>query len=171
VFQKELHNFRMCIITFTSVSRVEGKDLLDESAYFLTFLLNDNQPRSTIYDELNLSIFCLTLSSTFFRDFLSIMNLSMFISVCVCSCLCMFLSMCVSVCMYFCLCMFLYVCTSVYVCFCLCTFLSMYVSIYVCSVCLFLRLRWQRSLTVLGRKCERQKTGNQSGRWSEEDPS
>ena len=60
VFQKELNNFRMCIITFTSVSRVEGKDLLDESAYFLTFLLNDNQPRSTIYDELNLSIFCLT---------------------------------------------------------------------------------------------------------------
>ena len=95
VFQKELNNFRMCIITFTSVSKVEGKYLLDESAYFLTFLLNDNQPRSTIYDELNLSIFCITLSSTFFRDFLSIMYLSMYVSVCVCSCLCTFLFMCV----------------------------------------------------------------------------
>ncbi len=110
----------MCIITFTSVSRVEGKDLLDESAHFLTFLLNDNQPRSTIYDELNLSIFCLTLSSTFFRDFLSIMSLSMFISVYVCSCLCVFLSKYVSVCMYFCLCIFLSMYVSVYVRFCLC---------------------------------------------------
>ena len=127
----------MCIITFTSVSRVEGKDLLDESAYFLTFLLNDNQPRSTIYDELNLSIFCLTLSSTFFRDFLSLMSLSMFISVCVCSCLCMFRSMYVLVYVCSSLSIFLYVCTflsvyiSVYVPFCLCMFLSM----YVLSVC------------------------------------
>ncbi len=123
VFQKELYNFRMCIITFTSVSRVEGKYLLDESAYFLTFLLNDNQPRSTIYDELNLSIFCLTLSSTFFLDFLSFMYLSMFIFVC--SCLCVLLSKYVSVCLYFCLCIFL----SMY--------LSVYVFFYLCMFCLF----------------------------------